>query len=375
MADPKLRQAIAYEAARLMYERVESEYFTAKIKAAKRLCRQRWCKPDDLPSNAEIRQLVQTYAHLHEGERRTDNLRAMRLSALRLMRVLRRFKPRLIGSVMTGHVRQGSDIDLHVFTDSYSVITEMLELEGLQYDVEHKEIRKHGETRNFIHIHVFDRFNYELTVYAEDQAHYVFKSSITGKAIERASVRELEILIQQEYPDVDLDQLDDEQLGDDDPYPLFRMMLQPLEGVRQRAEYHPEGDVLYHSLQVYAQAKDRRPYDVEFLQAALLHDIGKGIEPHNHVEAAIRSLYGLITDRTKFLIANHMLAQEYREGTLSPKVRDKLRVHPDFDDLLLLAECDREGRVPGALVGTLDEALAYLQELDAENEGMDENWP
>ena len=61
MADAKLRSAIAFEAARLMYERVESEYFTAKRKAAKRLCRND-LKPSDLPSNAEIRDQIQTFA-------------------------------------------------------------------------------------------------------------------------------------------------------------------------------------------------------------------------------------------------------------------------------------------------------------------------
>src|SRR5438128_3129105 len=126
MSHDKVRQAIAFEAARLMYERVESEYFTAKRKAAKRLCR-RSCKPEDLPSNAEIRELIQTFARLHEGERRTVHLRAMRLEALKLMRLLRQFKPRLIGSVMTGHVRQGSDIDIHVFSDSAGLITGVLE--------------------------------------------------------------------------------------------------------------------------------------------------------------------------------------------------------------------------------------------------------
>src|SRR5262245_17520091 len=100
MANDKLRQAIALEAARLMYERTESEYFTAKRKAAKRLCRQS-CKPEDLPSNAEIRELIQVFARLHEGEKRTENLRDMRLHALGLMRQLRQFRPRLIGSVMT----------------------------------------------------------------------------------------------------------------------------------------------------------------------------------------------------------------------------------------------------------------------------------
>src|SRR5215470_7468934 len=69
MADVKLRQAIALEAARLMYERLESEYYTAKRKAAKRLCR-RGVKPEDLPSNAEIRDQIQVFARIHEGDKR-----------------------------------------------------------------------------------------------------------------------------------------------------------------------------------------------------------------------------------------------------------------------------------------------------------------
>src|SRR5262249_42766109 len=78
MADAKLRQAIALEAARLMYERLEFEYYTAKRKAAKRLCR-RGVKPEDLPSNAEIRDQIQVFARIHEGDKRTEHLREMRL--------------------------------------------------------------------------------------------------------------------------------------------------------------------------------------------------------------------------------------------------------------------------------------------------------
>src|ERR687887_894756 len=124
--DVKLRQAIALEAARLMYERIESEYFTAKRKAAKRLCRG-GVKPEDLPSNAEIRDQIQVFARIHEGDKRTRHLREMRLEALRLMRVLRPFRPRLIGSVMTGHIRKGSDIDIHVFTDAPGLLTDVLQ--------------------------------------------------------------------------------------------------------------------------------------------------------------------------------------------------------------------------------------------------------
>src|SRR5687767_4883850 len=167
MSDARVRHAIAFEAARLMYDRVESEYFTAKRKAAKRLCRGP-VKPADLPSNAEIRDLVQSFARVHEGEARTANLRAMRLEALRLMRTLRRYRPRLIGSVMTGHVRKGSDIDLRVFCDGVDPVTSLLEADGYQFDVERKQVVKHGESRVFTHVHVKDRFDFELTVYAED---------------------------------------------------------------------------------------------------------------------------------------------------------------------------------------------------------------
>src|SRR5436305_7789530 len=148
MANAKLRQAIALEAARLMYERAESEYFTAKRKAAKRLCRGS-IKPEDLPSNAEIRDQIQVFARIHEGEKRTEHLREMRLEALRLMRLLRAYRPRLIGSVMTGHVRKGSDIDIHVFSDSPHLVTDALQQEGFQYDLERKQVVKHGESRVF----------------------------------------------------------------------------------------------------------------------------------------------------------------------------------------------------------------------------------
>src|SRR2546423_1498772 len=231
MADAKLRQAIALEAARLMYERVESEYYTAKRKAARRLCRG-WVTPEDLPSNAEIRDQIQVFARIHEGDRRTEHLRDMRLEALRLMRLLRQFRPRLIGSVMTGHVRKGSDIDIHVFSDSVGLVTDLLEQEGYQHDVERKQVVKHGESRVFTHVHVFARFNFELTVYAEDKAHYVFKSSITGKPIERASIAELEAFLAREYPDLNLD--DELASAEDavDPYALYRLLLLPLENVK-----------------------------------------------------------------------------------------------------------------------------------------------
>src|SRR5205823_11076946 len=137
----------------------------------------------------------------------------------------------LIGSVMTGHVRKGSDIDIHLFSDSVGLVTDLLQHEGWQFDVERKQVVKHNEARVFTHIHVYDRFNFELTVYPEDKAHYVFRSSITGKAIERASIAELEEFLAREYPDMKLDEAlaACEEASVVDPYPVFRLLLLPLE--------------------------------------------------------------------------------------------------------------------------------------------------
>jgi len=350
----------------LMYDRVESEYFTAKRKAAKRLCRGS-VKPNDLPSNSEIRDLIQTFARTQEGDARTTNLRDMRLHALHLMRHLRKFRPRLIGSVMTGHVRKGSDIDLHLFSDSVEAIETILAAEGYTFDVERKQIVKHNEARVFTHIHVLDKFNFELTIYAEDKAHYVFKSSITGKAIERASIKELEDLIVREYPDVNLDDAVAEIEEEIDPYQMFQLLLQPLDKVKQSPKHHPEGDVLYHSLQVFKLAVEARPYDEEFLQAALLHDVGKGLDPLDHVGAALEALDGLITERTRFLIENHMIAHDYKAGVIGHRQRVRLEASPDLDDLLLLRDLDDRGRECGVVVGTLDEAIDFLRDLAIAN--------
>ena len=80
-------------------------------------------------------------------------------------------------------------------------------------------------------------------------------------------------------------------------------------------------------------------------------------------------LEGLITERTRFLIEHHMHAHDYRAGTLGARLRRELEASPDFEDLMLLRECDDAGRVPGAIVGTVDEALDYLRELERENGG------
>ncbi len=144
------------------------------------------------------------------------------------------------------------------------------------------------------------------------------------------------------------------------------MRLAPLEGIKQNPRYHPEGDVLYHSLQVFHLAREARPYDEEFLLAALLHDVGKAIDPQDHALAGALALRGAVTERTFWLIEHHMDLLISREKTLGARARRGLDASEYLDDLALLREIDNAGRVPGAAVETLDEVLTYLKGLEHE---------
>lgn len=153
----------------------------------------------------------------------------------------------------------------------------------------------------------------------------------------------------------------DESEDAGDVFAAFRLMLEPLGRFRMDPLLHPEGDALYHSLQVFELGRAARPYDEEFLLACLLHDVGLAIDPKRPVEAAIDALDGLITERTRFLIENRPAATIYLQTGSCPK---SLRSSADFEDLVLLARCNRDGCVAGAPVCTLDEALDYVAGLE-----------
>ncbi len=326
-----------------------------------------WIKPADLPTNAEIREQVQTLARLHEGQdSHEQRLLGMRLRAVWWMRSLAEFHPKLLGSVLTGSIREGSDIDLHVFAANPHSITLELDELGIFYQLERKRVKKDGEERVFTHIHVRDEFPVELTVYHPSFLGFRFRSSITNKAIQRASLAEVERLIAMDHgvdsaqQQVRLNEID----SCPDRFMVFLSLLIPLENVRQSPKYHPEGDALFHSLQVYALAKEEMPYDEEFLLAALLHDVGKAIDPDDHIPAGLDALDGFISERTAWLIAHHMEAHKIHDRTIGARRRKRLAAHPWYEDLCILGQCDREGRVPGVEVDEPEEALDYIEQIE-----------
>ena len=203
----KVRQQLAREAARLMYEEQVGQYFTAKRMAAKRLFgrggqkRLRF-RPRDLPSNGEIQAALLTLAELTEGDSRLDRLEDMRRAALHVMRALEPFEPRLIGSVATGHIRRGSDIDIQLFTEQPDAPEQWLSAKGWSYEREDVLIRRPQGFCEYQHLHlevsgadVNIVYPLELTIYDRGELRSRPRSSTDGLPIQRLSISKVQALL------------------------------------------------------------------------------------------------------------------------------------------------------------------------------------
>lgn len=139
--------------------------------------------------------------------------------------------------------------------------------------------------------------------------------------------------------------------------------------VKQDPRKCPEGDALEHSLQVFDLVHRERPFDEELLTAALVHDVGRAIDRADPVAATLDAIADLVTERTRGLVEMLPAARGHVDRTLGHRGRRRLESHPDFLDVILLAEADRRAHERSYPTPTLDEAIAILRALEARDEG------
>lgn len=279
MADRKLRQAIAAEAARLLQQRKEPDYHAARRKAARWFSRQRVARAD-LPSYGEIQQEVFALAGLFSSERQQSALNEIRLIARELLDLLSDFEPRLSGSALTGPILPGAEIELVLGYGDVSDVSAVL------FDAGHRvQVRSDGS------LTFYDRYPCVVTLAVDSPA------VEPDAARRRLGLADLDTLLAAESArdmlrkeaharSSESDSDDDEDGYHPDFFPTLEMLLNSLESIRLDPIHHPEGDLLYHSLQVYELGLAERPNDEEFLLACLLHDVGVGLDRRHPLEAA-----------------------------------------------------------------------------------------
>ncbi len=188
------RRKVAEEAARFIVEGSEAEYLHAKERAISMLG---LSSSNHLPSNKKIKECIAQLTACQLGEeevrRRT---REMREIALEIMQVIEDADPFLIGSTLTGQIRNSSDIDLHAYSDDYTVLKSQLTDWGYE-DVD-EELVDNRKGR-FVHLKWYER-NYpvEITIYPWSWRDITLYSSVTGKPMKRADYDGVKALLKQQ---------------------------------------------------------------------------------------------------------------------------------------------------------------------------------
>jgi predicted nucleotidyltransferase len=116
--DLEARKQVAEEAARLLYIGTVKEYKDAKEMAAASLGLK------SLPSNYEVAVELDRYSAMMEGSERDRRLVDMRVTALKVMKLIEAYDPKLTGSVWRGTARKGSDIDIIVYNNNPNEIAD-----------------------------------------------------------------------------------------------------------------------------------------------------------------------------------------------------------------------------------------------------------
>jgi hypothetical protein len=132
------RSRLVHEAARIICEDGLSDYRLAKQKAVERLG---LGFGTPLPSNADVQTAVIQYQRLFGGRAYADRLTHLRRTAVRAMRLLAEFEPRLVGAVASGATTDAHRVQLHCFADKPEQIDVLLESRGMRFEVSERRYR------------------------------------------------------------------------------------------------------------------------------------------------------------------------------------------------------------------------------------------
>lgn len=199
------RAYVAEEAARIMCEQGVADFRLAKEKAAMALG---LTDRRSLPRNTEIEAALRARQRLFGGAHQRSHLRYLRETAVQAMRLFSVFQPRLVGPVLSGLASDHSLIKLHLFTDTVEDVDLFLNSRAMPFELGDKRLRVGPEEHRFYPAYSFmaGDVGIEATVFPLKEIRQSPKSPVDGGPMRRASLPEVEALLDNE--------------NDDDP-PLF----------------------------------------------------------------------------------------------------------------------------------------------------------
>ena len=188
------RRHICAEAARIMAEEGVGDFHAAKRKAAERL---NLPAGKNLPANHEVESALQQYLRLFHAGRLARHGRHLREIAVKAMRFLERFDPRLVGVVLSGIITEASEVQLHVTADALEEVHFFLQEHHIPFDQTERRLRFGGERLEALPAYRFvaDGAVVEICVFSRRGARETPLSPVDGRPMRRAGIKEVEGLL------------------------------------------------------------------------------------------------------------------------------------------------------------------------------------
>lgn len=195
-SEQHLRQRITHFAARFMAEDGVDSYRVAKQKAAQQMG---ITVSHHLPSNREIELAFREYQRIFQGNTQPQQLHKLRLGARDAIRFFERFNPRLVGPVLIGSAGEYTEVTLHLFTDTPENVGLFLLDRAIPYKLGEQHLRIDASTVTSTPVYRFTAGDIpiELAVFPLKGLRQAPQSPVDGKPMRRASIAEVELLIEE----------------------------------------------------------------------------------------------------------------------------------------------------------------------------------
>ncbi len=187
-----LRATIAQEAARLIAEHGIHDYGLAKRKAAERYG---VSEGTQLPRNVEIEDALRERQRLFGGGVHEESLQRLRGVAVRAMKLLRGFEPRLVGPVLLGTATEHDDVQLHLFAESVESVVIFLLDRQVDYELIERRLRLQAERQPVMVPGVrfeISAVGVEALVFDKDGIRQAPVSPVDGRPMKRGTIDDLD---------------------------------------------------------------------------------------------------------------------------------------------------------------------------------------
>lgn len=187
------RHLVAEEAARLLHEEGYRDYLVAKNKASQRLGITNHKKAQ--PSNIEIHEALVERIGLYATEEEKEHLKQLRIIALEAMEFLSKYKPVLVGPVLTGTAGLHTPVTLHLFAPVSEDVIIFLDDSQIPFQTHERKFQMKNRSEYLPLLRFFvDDYEVELILFDDDHRSMP-KCPVFGKSIVRASIGQVRELL------------------------------------------------------------------------------------------------------------------------------------------------------------------------------------